>query len=291
MVDEIEILRIFRDEIPGPSTDAWARARSAIAVARSEEEPAGHQRRGPGWRRLFPLAAVAAAATAAVGLTAVLLPNPPVTSGPGAATSGQIRETAYVITRTGRALSSASESSMVGYTRTVYPSGVSLQPVVTGLHGQRGAAGSPWSVASMVSWSYRGTGKMSAFTAAGQRVFDERITLAGGRAGATLAVIYRDATWWRAAPSAAPTAPPRSPPGCGPGLTIGPGGWPAFIRQELSCGQYTAAGRQRVDGVDAIKVTGHKGLDTLWVNPANYLPVRAIFQFGQGRPRMLTDFR
>jgi hypothetical protein len=39
---------------------------------------------------------------------------------------------------------------------------------------------------------------------------------------------------------------------------------------------FTVAGRQRVDGVDAIKLTGHKPAAeaTIWVDPSSYLPVR-----------------
>jgi Domain of unknown function (DUF5666) len=67
VTDEIEMLRVFRDEMPGPSAGAWARARSAIAAARSEEEQYGHQRgRGPGRRRLLVIA-VAAAGILAIG--------------------------------------------------------------------------------------------------------------------------------------------------------------------------------------------------------------------------------
>lgn len=33
MTDELDLLRSFRSDIPGPSTDAWARARAAIALA------------------------------------------------------------------------------------------------------------------------------------------------------------------------------------------------------------------------------------------------------------------
>ena len=36
------------------------------------------------------------------------------------------------------------------------------------------------------------------------------------------------------------------------------------------------AGRQLIDGIDAIKITGNGGRDTLWVNPAGYLPVRVM---------------
>jgi hypothetical protein len=39
---------------------------------------------------------------------------------------------------------------------------------------------------------------------------------------------------------------------------------------------FTVAGRQWVDGVDAIKLTGHKPAAeaTIWVDPSSYLPVR-----------------
>ncbi len=44
----------------------------------------------------------------------------------------------------------------------------------------------------------------------------------------------------------------------------------------LKCGAFTVAGRQRVDGVDAIKLTGHTPAagTTIWVDPGSYLPVR-----------------
>jgi hypothetical protein len=39
---------------------------------------------------------------------------------------------------------------------------------------------------------------------------------------------------------------------------------------------FTVAGRQWVDGVDAIKLTGHQrsAAATIWVDPDSYLPVR-----------------
>ena len=43
MTDEIDVLRRFRDEMPGPSAGAWARARSAIEAARSVEGQPGQQ--------------------------------------------------------------------------------------------------------------------------------------------------------------------------------------------------------------------------------------------------------
>jgi hypothetical protein len=143
-------------------------------------------------------------------------------------------------------------------------------------------AGSPWSVGFTVTWAYQGGVKTSAFTAAGKPVFGERSTHAAGRSE-TVAVIYPDRTWWRAAAAPGPVGrTPACPPGATPGLTIIPR-WAAFIRYELRCGGYRTAGRQWVDGIDAVKLTGGQALAVLWVNPATYLPVRATFGFGQGR--------
>ncbi len=59
MIDEIELLRHYRNETSGPSGDAWDRARSAIAAAQAGSAPArrGHAR----GRRRRPIAAGAIA--------------------------------------------------------------------------------------------------------------------------------------------------------------------------------------------------------------------------------------
>lgn len=68
MNDELDLLRSFRSDIPGPSTDAWARARAAMAQAEAEggpsvepapSPPARRHRRTP---RRWRLAVTAAAA-------------------------------------------------------------------------------------------------------------------------------------------------------------------------------------------------------------------------------------
>jgi hypothetical protein len=236
------------------------------------------------------MAAGVAVAAAVAGLLAVLLPGSPVTGGDGrAASAQQIRTTAYVITRVEHALSLSGSNNVLGYARTVYPPGTIAEPAADVVRVQlEPGASSPWSVGSTVRWSYQGMMSLSAFSATGQPVFTRGISPGHGEQ-TTVVVIYRDATWWRAAGGGVPARSGLAPPRCGPDVTIGPGGWPAFIREELSCGEYTADGRQRVDGMDAIKITGDKGLDTLWVNPATYLPARAIFTFG--RLRTQTDFR
>jgi hypothetical protein len=281
VADEIGLLRRFMDEIPGPSTDAWARARAAVAAARSEEEPAGHRpRRQPGRRRRRLLAVMAVAAVAAAGgLLAGLLPGSPPSTG-----GQRIQTTAYV-TRVERALTSPRQDGLVGYTRTVYPPGTVARP--TGGLSAGPGTGSPWSVGSTITWAYQGSWRTSAFTAAGQPVFSERTTHAAGRAE-TVAVFYPSATWWRAAAGPPEGRAPACPPGIASGLTV-ISRWAAFIHDELRCGGFRMGGRRRVDGIDAVKLTGGKALAVLWVNPATYLPVRAISRFGQGRAQ--TDFR
>jgi hypothetical protein len=52
--------------------------------------------------------------------------------------------------------------------------------------------------------------------------------------------------------------------------------WKKIIANGLRCGAFTEAGRQWVDGVDAIRLIGHEAAShtTIWVDPGTYLPVR-----------------
>ena len=74
MADEIDLLRGFRDETPGPSAGAWARARAAVAAARLEEGQPGprRRRRRPGPPRPAWIAAAAVVLVAAGGAAAGL---------------------------------------------------------------------------------------------------------------------------------------------------------------------------------------------------------------------------
>ena len=298
MPDELDVLRQFRDETPGPSTDAWNRARAAVAAARAEEEPAGRRpgwrpgqrrpgrrspRRKPGQRRLRVIAAGCVLAAAVAGLVAVLLPGSAATRG----TSTQIEMTAFV-TRVEHALSASDQRKFVGYARTAYPPGYSLEPVAPGLMRVSSGSGvsSPWSVGYVVRWSYRDTDMVSAFTAAGHRVFDLRLAPVGGTPTST-AVLYRSRTWWRGA--IGPASAPAAPAPCGSGIELGPGGWPTFLRYELRCGEFTQGARQRIGGAEAVKLTGNHGKEVFWVNPRTYLPVRAIIAISTGVP-LQTDF-
>ena len=286
MADEIELLRGFRGETPGPSTDAWARARSAIAAAKTEEVPAGRRRRSAPGRHRLGWASGVAVAVAVGAVLAVVMPGSPAARPPGAASARQAKETAYVISRAGRALAASGQGNFVGYARTVLPPGSRVEPVAGNLQSGPGVH-SQLNASSMTSWSYHGTGRLATFTPAGQRVLGESTTIAAGGGATTVVVVnYRDATWWHATTAAPPAA--TAPPECGIGVQIGPGGWVAYIRHELRCGGYTTDGRQQVDGISAIKLTERDNRLALWVNPATYLPVRIVTE---GRQRTQTDFR
>jgi hypothetical protein len=184
--------------------------------------------------------------------------------------------TAYVISHVEHALAAPRIGGLVEADRTVFRPGATLQPFPDALVGSAGGAGagSPWAAGYTLRWIYHGSIRLSSFTASGQRVFDWGITPAHG----TTAVIYGNRTWWTAPETGQGGTGPA--PGCirGGEIELGGGagnGWPAFIGSQLACGAYTVAGRQVIDGISTIKITGAGGRFTFWVNPVNYLPVRA----------------
>jgi hypothetical protein len=268
--DEIEVLRAFRDETPGPSTDAWARAKTAIAAAQAEESPAVRRRvRGPRRRRWLPAASLVASAAVVAALLALLLPGSPTSQRP------QIATDAYV-THVENALTSANQDNLISYARSQYPAGTYLTPVdsSTGVGFRMGHQKEPGGldVSSMVRWAYHGVSTFTVVAADGRAVFAQRVQTSAHSQGNSTAVFYTDGTWWRMTLSA--MSPGQSQTACGPTIQLGAVGWVGYIRTELSCGELTPAGRQQVDGVDAIKFTGQHDGPTLWVNPATYLPVR-----------------
>lgn len=207
----------------------------------------------------------------------------------------QYQASAYVVTRVEHALAAPGRENVLGYTRKEFPPGSMLEPVGPSLlrASVSPGASSPWSVGYTVTWLHHGTMKISSFSPAGQPVFDLGFGMVQG-VPTTIVVLYGSRTWWTApdAGSSAARGPGPGAASCGPDISLNSGagnGWPAFIRSQLSCGEYALDGRQRIDGIDAIKITGNKGLDTLWVDPATYLPVRAILSLG--RVQTQADFR
>lgn len=236
-------------------------------------------------------------AVAAAGTAAVVAAGGVAVAGAagafGSASGAPVRTayTAYVVSHVEHALASPGTSNLLEQDRTVFAAGNSLQPVPTGLVGSAHGSGgrSSWPVSSSLNWSYRGTTKFSAFTAAGQPVFDLGLSSAHRTLSAT-AVFYRNHTWWTSTPGIKLPGGNGGPPGCVRGHEIvvrrGQGnGWPGFIRSQLACGAYTVVGRQVVGGVGAIKITGAPGTFTFWVNPATYLPVQMAL------PQQRTEFQ
>jgi len=228
-------------------------------------------------KRMMTTRAVTAVGAAAV-LTAGTLTVAGATGGFGRPPGGQqSRTTAYVISRVERALSAPGMTKVIAYTQTWYPAGITLQPVPGGLNASGGPGGSsPERGEYELLWANLHTTKQSAFTATGQRLFDERITIGNGSL-ATTVVDYTSHTWWTtqsARPAVSGLGSASCLPGGGIRLTGGRNAWPDFIRAQLACGAYTVAGKQVVGGVDALKITASSGPLTLWVNPATYLPMR-----------------
>jgi hypothetical protein len=74
--------------------------------------------------------------------------------------------------------------------------------------------------------------------------------------------------------------------------------WAAQVRHLLGCRLYTVAGRQILDGIDAIelvptaadRLAGVAGA-TIWVNPSTYLPGRILIVTSGPRTWLQYDFR
>jgi hypothetical protein len=76
-MNELDLIKRFRDDVPEPSTDAWLRARAAIAAARAETgEPPAHvvpvRHGSPRHRRRLAVLALITVVIATVGVTLAL---------------------------------------------------------------------------------------------------------------------------------------------------------------------------------------------------------------------------
>ena len=201
-------------------------------------------------------AAAVAGATAGFALTAG-------TPGPG-----PIETTAYVLNHVSRALAA---TDAIGYT-TAHYSGTDA----IGIFSDR-----------VLEWEFGELSRQLIESSAGQPIVDNSARPEDGR-GAILSVHYPIREWMRIK---VPLSELPRPSGgndnrCeanflsvfAPGHTAAD--WKQIIAAGLKCGMFTVAGRQWVDGVDAIKLTGHKPAagTTIWVDPSSYLPVRLTAQ-------------
>jgi hypothetical protein len=224
-------------------------------------------------------AATVAGATAGFALTA---------GSPGTA---PIQTTAYVVSRVSGALAA---TDTIGYSTSRF-SWPGAPAVITG---------------PADTWQFGGRARVFD-TAAGQPATD-LMWRAEGRSSVLTIIDYQNRTWTSTTiPPDQELTPTERNSLCSGAVQMLFGrdsrtaaDWRHIIETGLKCGAFTVAGRQRVDGVDAIKLAGHKTVPdtTIWVDPGTYLPVRLVShgqvkQVGSGagnRPIPVTltvDFR
>jgi hypothetical protein len=249
---------------------------SAVTTARAGG-PAASRRR---------LALRSAAATAAV-LTAGAVAWA-VIGVPGARHDGTEEpavSTAYVVKRVDSALSTAHPGAIAQMTVTTLGAGVSGGRAVT---------------TTAQEWSYGGQWRAVTYSAAGYVRYDEGFSTAS----VYTVVSYLTGTWARRDGLGRPARLAPGLRGCGPVVAALPllfqpglpgGGLSASspatvakdLRTAISCGTLAAAGRQRVDGIEAIKLTSSPDsmiAETIWVSPGTYLPVRVVVRPAPGTP-------
>jgi hypothetical protein len=245
---------------------------------------ARHRYIGPGaapspvaGRRRLPVRSAAglamAAAVAAVVLLAVSLPGAGSNQAEGPAVN-----TAYVVKRVDSALGAAG------------PGEVAQMTVTT--HAADGTT-------TAQEWSYGDRWRAVIDSPSGHPVYDEGLS-----SGSVYTVVsYQARTWARHHESGRPV-PALGPSGCAPVIAafpLFPSGLPVIdasvglvpeamardLRAAISCGALAVAGRQRVDGIEAIKLTSGPGSpipETIWVSPGTYLPVRVFVRPAAGTP-------
>lgn len=245
--------------------------------------PAGLTRRLVRRRRrrlaLRSAAATAALIGGAVAVATVVLP---------AAGHDSADASAYVVKRVSGALSAAEPGQIAQMTVTT-----------------RNVFGGTTVTTTAEEWSYDGRWRLLADSPAGDPVYDE-----GFSASSVYTVVsYQTRTWARQQESVVRFSPPLTPKsaaplkGCNRVIVLVPGPRIGLsssslratvagnLRAAISCGTLTVAGRQRVDGINAIELTSRPDSplsETIWVSPGTYLPVRVVIRPAPGMSGLLT---
>jgi hypothetical protein len=157
-------------------------------------------------------------------------------------------------------------------------------------------------------WDYGTRGRQLDESASGQPMFDTWVQTGHGKP-ASIFVDYQQRTWERF--GIAPAGPPprlslcRAPGALLIAANATPADWKLVIDSGLRCGLFRVAGHQRVDGINAIKLTGSAdsgimlwassdGGITLWLDPHTYLPVQLAGTEATSGPKpaaVLIQFR
>jgi hypothetical protein len=245
------------------STDFEERLRADMGRVQVRPRPGlareAHRRYAKSRHRTALAVAATGTAAAVAGATAGFA----LTSGTSGA--GPAETTAYVLDHVAAALAA---TNAIGYTSARY-SGAGA----TGFLSDR-----------FEVWELGDRSRQLFESSAGQPIFDGSARPEDGR-GVIIAVHYPSREWTSSTVPSSELPRPSAPNGtrCEEDF-LSPSAegqqtaadWKEIFQAGLACGMFTVAGRQWVDGVDAIKLTGHKQAAgaTIWVDPGSYLPVR-----------------
>jgi hypothetical protein len=221
-------------------------------------------------------------ATVAVGTAAAAVA---LTAGPRPAQPGPLKaETAaYVLRRTEKALAGPAAKT-IEYDRETS-------------HREKPAPRTAFPPGGVAIWYYGELTRLESYAANGKAI-NAQVLRIGPRTFTETTVNFGPKTWWRITGPVKRIHVKLPARKCGSPFNMTS---PPAIRQALSCGLYVLAGRQHVDGIDAIKLAPgplitHQhvlpGYNVIWVSPATYLPVRIRAYHAEGsRSWIQEDFR
>jgi hypothetical protein len=263
MSDDLE--QLLRDGLRHRA--AQVRLRPGLAMK-------AHRRRQR--RRVAARSATAAGLAAAVAAVSVSAAG--VTGSGGASRSGagtQHGQTAaYVISHAEAALSATAAENPVVYVHVTGNSGIAMGGSIrNSLDSQQ-----------QDQWYHGSQQRSKGFTTAGQAVYDTG-EIQTPVSATSVVVDYPARIWWRVVQHAPPGAKPwpttRPPRSCADvsyfAINFAPTEWAPDIHKALACGQFTSAGTEQFDGVNAIKLIPVRPdvmAAILWIDPSTYLPVR-----------------
>jgi hypothetical protein len=267
MKDPVDAVRLLRESNPVPDDAFAGAAGDSLGRATFERIIISHSAKqaratGRSLRRRRRLALRSAAAvTAALAAGAVALAVVVVPGARHGGTGGPVVDAAYVVERVDSALSAAGAAEIAQITVTT-----------------RGAL-RPGGTTSAEEWSYGGQWRSVTYSPAGHLVYDEGFS----SSSVYTLVSYLTQTWARGPGPGRPAALAPDQRGCEsplPATVIG------ALRAAISCVTLTEAGRQRIDGIEAIELTSRpdsKISATAWVSPRTYLPVRIDIRPASGK--------
>jgi hypothetical protein len=228
--------------------------------------------------------AAAMAAGAAVALRAFAAPGVGHDGADGSADSAS-----YVIKRVSSALRAAERGEIAQMTVTTHGSAL---------------PGGTTATTTSKEWSHGDQWRSVTSSPTGHPVYDE------GSSTASLytLVSYLTRKWARQPGLGRPAAPVSGPDSCEPVVAALPllfqPGLPGSgldtsspltvardLRAAVSCGTLAVAGRQRVDGIEAIQLTSSPGSlisESIWVSQGTYLPARVVMRAAPTKPQFVT---